>query len=125
MSILTASVTNQVETGLPPSDALYEEVEGRRVELPPMGSYAEFVSSRLFGLLFGLLEGQEVGSLVVETRFVLDAANGLKRRPGIAFVSHERWPEGKPIPPVGVWEVIPDLAIEVISPTDLDYEVTA
>jgi Uma2 family endonuclease len=38
-------------------------------------------------------------------------------------VSHERWPEGKTIPPVGIWDVIPDLVVEVISPTDLDLDV--
>jgi Uma2 family endonuclease len=126
MSILTANATNvsEAESALRPSDALYEEVEGRRVELPPMGSYAEFVSSRLFGLLFGLLDGQKVGSLTVETLFVFDAEKGLKRRPDIAFVSRERWPEDKPIPRVGVWDAIPDLVVEVISPTDLDLEVT-
>lgn len=61
----------------------------------------------------------------METVFVVDAEKGLKRRPGLAFISHERWLEDKPIPRVGVWDVIPDLAVEVISPSDLDLEVTA
>jgi len=125
MSILTAGVTStgEREITLPASDVLYEEVEGRRVELPPIGSYAGYISTRLLGLLFGLVEGRRLGFLTVETLFVLDAAKGLKRRPDIAFVSHERWPEDKPIPRVGVWDVIPDLAVEVISPNDLDMEV--
>jgi Uma2 family endonuclease len=125
MSIVTAAtIVDEVESGLLPSDMLFEEVEGQRVELPPMGSYAEVLATRLLCLLYMLVDGRKLGFLTAETLFVLDAEKGLKRRPDIAFVSHERWPEGKPIPPVGIWDVIPDLAVEVISPTDLDLEVT-
>jgi Uma2 family endonuclease len=125
MSIVTvATIADEPGSGMLPSDMLFEEVEGQRVELPPMGIFAEMISSRLFGLLFGLVEGRNLGCLTVESLFVLDAVGGLKRRPDIAFVSYERWPQGKAIPRVGAWDVIPDLAVEVISPTDIDHKVT-
>jgi Uma2 family endonuclease len=125
MSIVTAAtIAEELGSGMLPSDMLFEEVEGRRVELPPMGIFAEMISSRLFGLLFGLVEGRNLGCLTVESLFVLDAVGGLKRRPDIAFVSYERWPEGKAIPRVGAWNLIPDLAVEVISPTDIDHKMT-
>ncbi|WP_143308405.1 Uma2 family endonuclease, partial [Candidatus Entotheonella palauensis] len=45
-----------------------------------------------------------------------------KRRPDVAFVSFDRWPKQRRIPRTEVWEVIPNLAVEVISPSDrADY----
>jgi Uma2 family endonuclease len=55
--------------------------------------------------------------------FLLDAANDLKRRPDLAFVSHDRWARNRPVPRTTAWEVTPDLAIEIISPTNLAREV--
>jgi Uma2 family endonuclease len=41
-----------------------------------------------------------------------------ERRPDVAFVSFERWPRERPIPGTRSWAVIPDLAVEIISPTN-------
>jgi Uma2 family endonuclease len=42
-----------------------------------------------------------------------------ERRPDIAVVSYQNWPVDSPQDPdANAWEVIPDLAVEVISPTD-------
>src|SRR5262249_40896096 len=39
-------------------------------------------------------------------------------------VSFERWPKNRAIPPRdNAWEVVPDLAVEVISPHDLADEI--
>ena len=60
----------------------------------------------------------QLGRVVSETLFLLDPALGLKRRPNLAFVSTERWPLRRRIPDTEAWEVIPDLAVEVISKTN-------
>ena len=57
-----------------------------------------------------------LGLVVFETLFVLD--RNLNRRPDVAFVSLERWPLERDVPTSNAWEVVPDLAIEVVSPTN-------
>ena len=36
----------------------------------------------------------------------------------MAFVSYDRWPRQRRIPRTEAWEVVPNLVVEVISPTD-------
>jgi Uma2 family endonuclease len=59
--------------------------------------------------------------VISETLFVLDRDADLKRRPDVAFVSRTRWP-GRP-QQTEAWDVIPDLAVEVVSPTNTADEV--
>jgi Uma2 family endonuclease len=51
-------------------------------------------------------------------RFRIDRERGLERRPDVAFVSHERWPLDRRPPRTAAWDVVPDLAVEVISPNN-------
>ena len=41
-----------------------------------------------------------------------------ERRPVVAFVSYERWAIDRHMPNTRSWAVVPDLAIEVASPTN-------
>ena len=50
--------------------------------------------------------------------FLLDPVEQLERRPDLAFVSYERWARNRPVPRTPAWDVIPDLVIEVISPSN-------
>jgi Uma2 family endonuclease len=43
----------------------------------------------------------------------------------VAFVSYKRWPKDKPCPTTDPWPVVPELAVEVISPNDLAESVQA
>jgi Uma2 family endonuclease len=47
------------------------------------------------------------------------------RAKDVAFVSVERWPIDRPFPRVGDWQVIPDLAVEVVSPHAVSADVMA
>ena len=60
-----------------------------------------------------------LGRVEVEMLFRIDAAKDLQRRPDVAFVSYERWPRDRKVPSTADWDVVPDLAIEVVSPTNL------
>ncbi len=60
---------------------------------------------------------------MIETLFILDPIRNLRRRPDVAFVSAERWPLDRSLPPEGDFEVVPDLAIEVVSPDDRGGEI--
>lgn len=105
-------------------DVLYEIIDGQRVELPPMSAYASRVATRLVGWLSGFAEDNDVGEVASETLFRLPLGRLRNRRPDVAFVSYERWPKDRPQPAAdNAWDVVPDLAVEVISPNDLADEI--
>jgi Uma2 family endonuclease len=107
-------------------DALYEEVDGQRVETPPMSVYAVKIATRLARMLGNFADDQQLGEVVGEMLFRLPLKEELqrKRRPDIAFVSNQRWPaDGSRTTRDDAWEVAPDLAVEVVSPNDLIEEV--
>lgn len=104
-------------------DLLYEEVDGQRIEKRPMSSYAGTIATRLaYRVMIHL--GQQVqvpGEVHFEVIFRLPLPEGASRnrRPDFAFVSFERWPINRPRPyRDNAWDVVPDLAVEVTSPTD-------
>ena len=99
-------------------DELYEIVNGERVEVPPMSAYSTLLGSRLFGAIFPIAENNKIGTAICEALFILDPVADLRRRPDVAFISKERWPLDRPVPEAGDWLVVPDLAVEVISPND-------
>ncbi len=69
--------------------------------------------------LDGFLHDNGLGQGFIEILFLLDPATGLRLKPDFAFVSAERWPIRRPIPKRTLaWPVVPDLAVEVISPTN-------
>jgi Uma2 family endonuclease len=104
------------------ADVLYEVINGRRVELPPMGAFEADVAFAL-GLFLGLFcRTHRLGKVEVEMMFRLGAATDLQRRPDVSFVSYERWPRGRPVPRAPFWDVVPDLAVEVVSPTNIATE---
>jgi Uma2 family endonuclease len=109
-------------------DELYEIVNGRRIKVAPMSAYAAKVASRLSRKLGDLADDRGLGEVIVEGlfRIPLDEDRKRNRRPDVAFVSFERWPAAKPQPQRdNAWDVVPDLAIEVISPTDSFEDVMA
>jgi Uma2 family endonuclease len=106
-------------------EPLYEVVYGQRRELPPMSIYASLIAKRLLLPIERIGTESQLGTAVIETLLILDEAGDLRRRPDVAFVSAERWPLDREIPDVGDWVVVPDLAVEVISPNDLFADVLA
>jgi Uma2 family endonuclease len=99
-------------------EQLYEIVNGKRVELPAMSAYATWIASRLGHRLGPFAEDHSLGTVVTEMLFVLDGERNLRRRPDVAFVSAQQWPLERELAESGDWEVVPDLAVEVVSPTD-------
>ena len=101
----------------------YEVVRGIVVEKPAMGAFETWIASELFGWLMRSAEVKGLGRIVSEMLFCLDAAADLKRRPDLAFISYQRWPRDRAVPRTAAWDVVPDLAIEIIRPTSLAREV--
>ena len=104
-------------------DILYEVVDNQIRELPPMSARETLFASSLFRFLGPFAWNNGLGQVASEMLFLLSAARNLQRRPDLAFVSFDNWPRGKLVPGTNAWEVVPDLAIEVISPTNGANEI--
>jgi hypothetical protein len=70
-----------------------------------------------------LPQAKKLGLAVNEVLFVLNAARDLKRRSDVAFVSYARWPSAV-VERAVAWNVVSDLAVEMVSPTNLAQEIT-
>lgn len=102
---------------VPPSDALYEVVDGEIVE-KSVSTYAALLAMRLLFSLKAHLDVHSIGMPVIETVFLLDAERGLRRRPDVAVVAAEDWAIDR-LPPVqGDWSLAPLISVEVASPND-------
>lgn len=89
-----ATVSSKSNVGAPlDNDALYEVVNGQRVELPPMGAYETLIASALLCYLHPFCHKRKLGRAVNEMLFDL-ARIGQQRRPDVAFVSYKRSPDG-------------------------------
>lgn len=105
----------------PSEDVLYEVVNGVRVE-KPMGLVENLIANILIGRLGPFCRDHQLGYAVMETLFEIPGS-GNDRKPDVAFVSFQRWPANRPLPRVNAWPIAPDLAVEVISPTDKAFDV--
>jgi Uma2 family endonuclease len=104
-------------------EPLYEVIDGQRVELPPMGIYQTLLANSLMFYVEMFAKPKKLGRTVVEGLFDL-APVGRERRPDVAFVSSARWAWGR-LPPLAdnAWSVIPNLAVEVVSPLNTASEI--
>jgi Uma2 family endonuclease len=124
----TLEIPSPPEIELPDDEQLYEIVDGQRIETPPMSYFAGLVATEL-GIDMGLHIREQVplpGQLAIETlfRIPLSKDSSRKRRPDIAFVSSQRWPidRAKSLRD-DAWDVVPDLTVEVVSPTDFGEDL--
>src|SRR5207253_1871778 len=101
---------------------LYEVVNGAIKELAPMGAPQTGVASRLHGFIFAFAFPRRLGNVYSEMMFRLKEGKP-QRRPDVALVSAERWPINPRIPPGEAWYMVPDLAVEVISPSNSFAEI--
>lgn len=105
-------------------ESLYEVINGVRVESKPMGVYSSIIASRLHGAIQPHAKQHDLGEAVMEILFRLPLPEERNRRPDVAFVSYARWPKGRPQVWKGnAWDVVPDLAVEIVSPNDLAEEI--
>ena len=89
--------------------------------MTPAGFRHGVIASAIQGNLWRFVRDHDVGVVcAAETGFVLERDPDLVRAPDVAFIRDERLPEEE-IP--GFLEVAPDLAVEVLSPSDLFSDV--
>jgi Uma2 family endonuclease len=112
-----ASLALPMET----DQALYEFLDGQRVELPPMSIRAVTVVGRLYAQLNSFAVSNHLGEAFIEMLIAVPVPDdeGRNRRPDVCFVSSSALATAAPEDPdANAWSVVPDLAIEVTSPTD-------
>jgi Uma2 family endonuclease len=105
-----------------PDSVKYELVDGKLVERN-MGMESSEIALRLALLIGMFLRDHSLGRL-----FGADAsyqcftdAPGKVRKPDVSFIRFDRLPDGRA--PKGHSRIAPDLAVEVVSPGDLSYEI--
>jgi Uma2 family endonuclease len=118
-----SAASNRVPAGVS-GDILYEVIDGRIKEKIARASECE-IASLLIGFLAPFVREHRLGKILGETLFRIDQAKDLQRRPDVAFVSHARWPFNRRAPKVAAWDMVPDLAIEVVSPSNMAVDLQA
>ncbi len=107
------------------NERYYEVVKGRRVKLPPMSVLANRIRNRLAVRLTVFAAESGLGEADSEMLFLIDEDEDNRRRPDASFLSYERSPRGQGINSDAAFRVVPDLAVEVVSPTDRGEELLA
>ena len=101
----------------------YELVRGKLRRMTPAGNIHGHVSMRLGSGLEQFVRENRLGRVyAADTGFRLGSDPDTVRAPDVAFVSRDRLEEVGEVP--GYWPGAPDLAAEVLSPSDTHAEVT-
>jgi Uma2 family endonuclease len=115
---MSIAIEPETEVELPDR---YEVINGEIVEVPPMSCFASEVANRIRDELVVYSRTSRNGRARMDMMFHVPfpADETRNRRPDVAFISFDRWPEGRPLPYRGEpAEVVPDLIVEVASPND-------
>jgi Uma2 family endonuclease len=102
-------------------DAQFEMVDGKRLKMPAMSIRAAMIASRLGTRLNTFAMPHRFGEAFVEllVRLPLGEESNRDRRPDVCFFSHAQLAtEFFQNPEENALEMVPELAIEVTSPTD-------
>ena len=105
-------------------DRIIELVEGEIIEMPRPGGLHGQITMLLGARIFNFVENHDLGIVTAaETGFVLERSPEGKdtvRGLDIAFIRGERVPDALP---VQLLELAPDLAVEVISPSNIATDI--
>ena len=106
-------------------DALYEIIDGIEVEMPPMSMESLALASRLGSKITLFAEPRKLGEVYNEmiVQLHLHGGRDRKRRPDFIYVAYEKWPAENELVLDEAWDIIPDICVEVISPTDKFYDI--
>jgi Uma2 family endonuclease len=96
-------------------DERLELMRGRVVRESAPGGVHGRVLLALLSVLVPHVRARSLGLVLVETGVRYPGEPATVRRPDIGFIAASRLPS---VTPLSFWEVIPDLMIEILSPTD-------
>jgi Uma2 family endonuclease len=103
-------------------DGKYEVINGRFME-KTLGAYECWLAGVIHVVLNRYVEDNPRGRALIEMIFDFRPTVDRERRPDVAFVSFERWGRDRRIPRTRSWAFVPELAVEVGSPTNTADEV--
>jgi Uma2 family endonuclease len=102
-------------------DRLFELVDGTLLE-KTVGNFESYLAAILIQLLGEFVRKYDLG-IVMPPDGMMRLAPGLVRLPDVSFISWERLP-GRKVPRKEIWDLAPDLAVEVISRGNTRQEMT-
>lgn len=120
MATTRAVISDEDLFRLPADGSKYEVVDGELLRLSPAGWFHERVVTALIGVLESFVHEKGLGD-VLGSNTLYRLPSGNRRGPDLSFVAAGRLPapgEGS-----GVLELAPDLAVEVLSPSDRRRQV--
>ena len=103
---------------MPADGFVYELIKGELITVsPPPGHEHGLVTMNIAGPLYRYAKNKNLGKVyAAETGFLLEQNPDTVRAPDVAFVRRERIEKAGPVE--GYWIGAPDLAVEVLSPSD-------
>ena len=118
----TRAITAEELFRMPDDGYKYELVAGRLRKMTPAGSIHGVVGMRLAVAISVHVDQHQLGVVfAADTGFKLASSPDTVRAPDVSFVSRGRIPTGGI--PTAYWPGAPDLAVEVLSPTDVRSEI--
>lgn len=125
MSLTTANpVTAEQLLAMADDGFRYELVKGELIRMSPTGHEHGIIAMRIAAPLYNYIRNRNLGNFYAsETGFILASNPDTVRAPDGAFVRRERIEKAGPVK--GYWTGAPDLAIEVLSPSDAEVAAEA
>ena len=108
---------NELQASLNEVDEEFCELVDGQLVAKSMWAGTQFVVSEIAGFLGSHVREHRLGWSIIEAKFSLPHTSN-HRIPAVAFVSYVQWPRAKTLPNGPVWEVAPDLAVDVVGPID-------
>ncbi len=118
-----ATVSLEAPAVAAPLDTLYEVIDGQYVEKAPMGAFEYELAFFLGRIIGNFVDDAKIGRALVEMVFDFTPILDRQRRPDVAFVSAAKWPMNRRVPKTAAWAMVPDLAVEIASPSNTVAEV--
>jgi Uma2 family endonuclease len=123
MSTIEQSITTASQLFETPSLGRCELIRGEFVEMSPTGFEHGRLAAEIAGVLRDFVKPRNLGVVTgAETGFVLERNPDTVRAPDVGFIRTERLPSKKMR---GFFDGPPDLAVEILSPSDRASEVVA
>lgn len=114
---VTRVVTADELLALPEDGFRYELVKGELIRMSPTGHEHGVVAMNIAGPLHQHVKSNNLGAVyAAETGFMIEENSDTVRAPDVAFVQKSRINEAGKVQ--GYWRGAPDLAVEVVSPSD-------
>ena len=102
---------------MPDDGFCYELIKGELIRMPPPGHIHGRVTMRIAGPLYQYVLSNKLGIVyAAETGFLIHQNPDTVRAPDAAFVERQRVDSAGEVE--GYWVGAPDLAVEVVSPSD-------